>query len=145
MTPEERFIRGANAAKFKVRGISGYLQKTREYSKLMQLVQIISANPLLLQIYQRDYSMEKTFSQVLSAGGIREDQVKLTEEEAATAQYREKLGQSLAQSYSQATGQQGGQATENVKNFPNAQGVPTVKTPTPAEENAPQPNTEQGM
>lgn len=81
MSIEERYARGAMVAKFRVRGISGILQRVREFNKLTQVLGLISQNPDLYAAYKKDYSIDRTLGAILSSAGVREDELRLSEEE----------------------------------------------------------------
>lgn len=81
MDPDERFHRGMFAGKIKVNGISGFVNRLREFQKLTTLLSVISGNPLLMQEFQRDFAMSKMLAEIIKSTGIREDSIRLTEEE----------------------------------------------------------------
>lgn len=93
MSIEERFARGANFAKFKVRGISGSLSKVREFQKIDALLGRISSSPEMYQAFKEDFSFKELLSQIISASGLRVDQIKKSDDEKA----QERLSQQTAQ------------------------------------------------
>ena len=81
MEPEERFARGMAAGKIEVRGISGFVNRLREFQKLTTLLGVIGGNPLLLQSFQKRFSMDKMLGEVIKATGIRMDSIEMTDQE----------------------------------------------------------------
>ncbi|MCP3682679.1 MAG: hypothetical protein GY861_08325 [bacterium] len=96
MEPKVRYTKGANAVKFTVRGISGYIQRIREFQKISTLAGQIFSNPALAQEFMKDYSVSKLLGQLISGTGVRDDQVKLDDQEKATAQINAAVGQAIA-------------------------------------------------
>lgn len=105
MTPRDRYLKGANAAKFVVRGISGHVQRIREFQKMNMFMNTIFSNPVLAREVMKDYSIPKIVGQVLAGAGIREDQVKLSQAERSDQYINAAVGQALAKA-------QGGQSQE---------------------------------
>ena len=97
MPAEERFLRGANAAQFRVRGISGMVQKIREFQKLTQFLQVIGRNEMLLQAFAQQYDISKFLGYVVSATGIREDLIKKDQDMVAGAEMRGQVSEKVAQ------------------------------------------------
>lgn len=125
MPIEERFARGSLAGKFRVRGISGIVNRFREFQKMTNLLQIIGSNPDLYQEYRSNFSMSRTLSNILSGAGIREDELKLTEEEKAAVKRQGQIQQLIASALS---GSKGGS--------PNKEEATVEAQPQPMEGNA---------
>ncbi|HHT9137747.1 MAG TPA: hypothetical protein ACFYEK_10970 [Candidatus Wunengus sp. YC60] len=96
MSKEERFLRGANSGTFTVRGISGYVQKMRDFQKYTNLLSVISQNPVLFQEFSRKYSIPKLIQQILMSTGLREEQLRLSEEEARIEDFRNRIANTIA-------------------------------------------------
>jgi len=90
MSPEERFARGAFAGKVRVRGLSSFIARLREFQKLVQLLGIIGDSPQLMSEFQREYSMTKLLGEIVKNSGIREEAIIMTDEER---QQRRREGQ----------------------------------------------------
>lgn len=133
MSIDERYARGAFVAKFRVRGISAILQRVREYGKLVNALQVISSNPDLYAEFKRKFSVERVLSNLLSNAGIREDELKLTEDEIRTQQTKDSVGQLMSAALSGIPG--GSSSTQDsrgisaesgrsAKNIPQSEGEP---------------------
>ena len=59
MSPAQRFATWAGQCEFRVNGLSSTLSKVRDFQKLSALLQIVIANPILMQAFFTRYSGEK--------------------------------------------------------------------------------------
>jgi len=81
MTPAQRFAAFATASNIKVDGLSAVIAKMSNFQKQGALMQIVMANPLLMQAYQRKYSSEKQLEFMMKALNINPEDVEKTPEE----------------------------------------------------------------
>ena len=81
LSPEERFTKGSMAGKIKVRGISGFVNRLREFQKLTNLLGVIGSNELLLGEFQKEYSIGQFLQEIIKSTGIREDSLRLSDQE----------------------------------------------------------------
>lgn len=81
MKAEDRFSKGTIAGKVKVRGISGFVNRLREFQKLTQLLSVIGQSEVLLASFNKTYSMDKFLGEIVKATGIREDNIRISESE----------------------------------------------------------------
>jgi len=65
MSPAERFAMYAGQCEFRVNGISATLAKVRDFQKFMALMQMIQANPLMMQAFFAKYSPEKALTHAM--------------------------------------------------------------------------------
>lgn len=126
MTPEERYLRGANAAKFRVRSISGTLQKVREYQKLTELIKIIGQNERLIQKFEESYDWGKFLGYAISAIGIKEDMIRLTEQEKAQMKIRNQVSDIIAQAQGEGGKTPGSRNANSVAPSPRGGRPPTA-------------------
>ncbi len=81
MSPEERFVRMAQAAKFKVGGLRAILGAAREYQKYMAFGQLLMTNPAFAKAFDLKYSTVKLLSRVMKS--IQIDPASLEKDEGA--------------------------------------------------------------
>jgi len=101
MSKAERFATFANDVAFKVNGLTAVLAKTRDFQKLMALLQAVSTNPIMLQAFFRKYSPDRVLAQMMKTLSINPEQMKRDEEEmnrleqdiAGLPQFQELTGQ----------------------------------------------------
>ncbi len=67
MTPAERFVRMAQAVKFKVKGLRAVMGQAREYMKHVSFLQLLFQNPALAAAFDREYSVVKLLKQVMKS------------------------------------------------------------------------------
>lgn len=84
MSPAERYARYAGASEFRVFGISALLARAREFQKLAAVLSMAVANPVLLQVFMREYSPSKTFAAMLKMLNLDPDNLRITADEQAT-------------------------------------------------------------
>ena len=76
MTPEERFtIYANNPCSFKVHGLSSMLARTRDFQKMMALLQAVTTNPLLFQAFFKKYSPDKVLNHMMKMLGINPERI----------------------------------------------------------------------
>lgn len=80
MSPAERYAAFAGC-KFRVYGLNAVRSHVRDFQKLAALLQIIQANPLMLQAFMKSYSLDATLAQILKTLNIDPAQLRLTPEE----------------------------------------------------------------
>lgn len=83
MSPAKRFAMYASACQFKVFGLSAMLSRVREFQKISAMLAMTMTNPVMLQVFLKEYSPSKTFSYVLKTLNIDPDNIKATPEEQA--------------------------------------------------------------
>lgn len=120
MTVDERYARGALAGKFSVRGISAIMSRAREFQKLVSILDIVSKSPELYAEFKNKFSMGRTLSAILSAANMREDELKLTEEEKKLAKVKGSIQQIMESALQQAGSQNGAKPQEG--NLPLMEG-----------------------
>jgi hypothetical protein len=81
MSPAQRFATCANAATFKVFGLSAVLGRVRDFQKLMALLQSVVQNPILLQAFFKRYSPDRVLSHLMKTLNINPEQMERDEEE----------------------------------------------------------------
>ena len=91
--PEERYALFANKAQFKVNGLTATLTKALDFQKIMALLQAISTNPSLLQVFLTDYSAQKVLVQLIRTLGLNPDDLKKSFEERQQAAQNQELSQ----------------------------------------------------
>lgn len=96
MSPASRYAMFARAS-FSAFGLSGTLAKARDFQKIMALMQGIRANPVLMEVFVRTTSADKTLKTLMRSLNIDPDDLELTEEEKADAEARMQRVQQLAQ------------------------------------------------
>ena len=105
MTPSDRFVLFAGNCAFNVFGLSQTMSRTRDFQKLMALLQAVSSIPMLLQVFFTKYSPNKVLSSMIKMLGINPDQMARDEEELNSLE-RELQGLPFFQEL--ATGGKGG-------------------------------------
>lgn len=80
---EERYAVLMGDIGFSVRGLSGTLQRTKDFQKLMALLSAISNQPLLLQAFWEQYSAAKTLRLLMKWLNINPVSLELDEQEKA--------------------------------------------------------------
>ena len=100
MSPARRFASMAQGCAFKVKGLSQTVAKTRDFQKLMAMLQAVGANPLLLQAFFQEFSPGAVLKHMMRTLNINPDDLKLTPEEAQQGGDRFKQ----LQQFSQLTG-----------------------------------------
>ena len=83
MSPAQRFATFATASNIEVDGISALIAKSQNFQKQAAMMQIVMANPLLMQAYQRKYSSEKQLEYLMRALNINPEDVEKSPEEIA--------------------------------------------------------------
>jgi hypothetical protein len=83
MSPAQRFAAFATKSNISVDGLSAVIAKMANFQKQGALMQIVMANPLLMQAYQRKYSSEKQLEFMMKALNINPEDVEKTPEEIA--------------------------------------------------------------
>lgn len=89
--PAERFMMFANYANFKVFGLTATLSRVRDFQKTMAIMQMVSQNPMLMQAFIQNYSIQKVIKLALKQLNINPDDIALTPDE------RENLPQIIQQ------------------------------------------------
>lgn len=107
MTAAERFAAFAKFTKFKAEGVSGTLNKVRDFQKLMALMQSVGSNPVMMQAFMERFSPQKTLTFIMKSINLDPTDIENSPEEAGMVQQR--MGQ-VAQ-MSQVTGGSSQQAS----------------------------------
>ena len=76
MTAEQRFATMVKAVRFKVHGIRAVLNRTKDFQKLMALLELLSKSEPLAMTFQQQYSIIKLLAQLLKAIDIDPDSLK---------------------------------------------------------------------
>lgn len=80
-TPAERFALFAGMAKFQCFGLSATMAQTREFQKMMAILQVIMQNPLTLQAFMQRFSADKTIDSIFRMMNFNPEQIMKTSEE----------------------------------------------------------------
>ena len=83
MSPAQRFVTFAQGCTFKVNGLSAVLARVRDFQKLLALLQVVQANPLLLQRFAQKYSVDKLLERLFKTLNIDPASIEANEEELA--------------------------------------------------------------
>jgi hypothetical protein len=81
MPAAERFATMAQGARIKVTGVSAVGLRGQTFQKLLALMQVVSANPMLLQAFMMNYSAEKVLQEMLRALTLDPRTIETTPEE----------------------------------------------------------------
>ncbi len=100
MTPAERFTTMGQGCMFKVTGLSGTLQKSREFQRLLALTQVVAQNPLIAPAAMKRYSPDKILNTLMKSININpedlerevEDENQRNQEVEADLAIAERLG-----------------------------------------------------
>jgi hypothetical protein len=65
MPMDERMDKLGHTCTFKVRGISASLARSRDFQKMLVLLQVVGGNPMLSQVFFQKYDVEKILGQLL--------------------------------------------------------------------------------
>lgn len=104
MSKEERYARGALSAKFKVRGISGTFNRLREFNRLVSVLGQLGTNPDIYAEFKKDFSIKRFMGSLITASGLREDELRLTDEEKKQQQMQEQVNSMMQQALAGAQG-----------------------------------------
>lgn len=83
MAPEERFVVLAQNYAYRVYGVSEILSKTKDFRKLVSLLQTIGGSEVMLEEFIKKYSFGKFLEQVMKSLDIDVDKLKIDEIEQA--------------------------------------------------------------
>jgi hypothetical protein len=97
MTAQERFVLLANDISFEVRGLSGTMQRSKDFQKFMGLMSSVSTMPMLMQAFFNKYSPEKALEQLFKYLNFNPSSMEMTQEERATMQQRMEQMQQMSQ------------------------------------------------
>lgn len=86
MSPAERFVSMGQNSSIKVHGLSATVARSRDFQKLMALMQSIVGNPVLLQAGVRRISADKIITQMLKMLGVNPEHIEKDEIEAQRLQ-----------------------------------------------------------
>ena len=85
MSPAERFAMWAGQCEFRVSGLSSTLARVRDFQKLGALLQMVGANPLLLQAFFQKYSGTKVLEYAMRLLNFDPTNMEKDENEQANA------------------------------------------------------------
>lgn len=80
-TSAQRFGLFANIATFDVNGLSSMLSRVRDFQKTAGLLQMVSGNPMLMQAFMKNYSIDRILKQALKQLNINPDDIALSQDE----------------------------------------------------------------
>lgn len=100
MSKEERYARGAMASKFQVRGISSTFNRLREFNRLVSVLGQLGQSPDIYAEFKKEFSMKKFMGAIISAAGLREDDLRLSEEEKKQQRTQESINMMINQAMS---------------------------------------------
>lgn len=122
MSPADRHGMFASGYGFKAYGLSSTLSRTRDFQKLMALMQAIGTNPMLMQTFMSKYSPEKILGYIMKALNINPESLEASDEEKAAVQQRIQEMQQMTQitGGAQRASPTGGQASADSEISQNA-------------------------
>jgi hypothetical protein len=82
MTPSQRFATMGSDYGIKVYGLSETMTRTRDFQKMMAMLQVVMANPMLFQAFFQRYSPNRVLSSMMKMLGINPEQLQRDEREA---------------------------------------------------------------
>lgn len=83
MSPAERFATFANYCNFKVFGLSATLSRVRDFQKTMGLMQMVSGNPVMMQAFMSQYSVQRVIKLAMKQLSINPDDIAMSADEKA--------------------------------------------------------------
>jgi hypothetical protein len=83
MSKADRFAVFANDCSFKVHGLSAVLARVRDFQKMASLLQMVTANPILLQAFFKKYSGDRILNTMMRSLNINPENIERDSEEAA--------------------------------------------------------------
>lgn len=93
ISAQQRFVDCIEGTDFKVFGVSKTLAKSKEFKKLMSLMQTVFANPLLTQEFTSKYSPQKLLSDIMDSLDINVEKLTMTPEEQQATMMRMQMAQ----------------------------------------------------
>lgn len=113
--PEERFATFAEKTAFRVNGLSSTMTRALDFQKIMALLQAVSVNPALFQVFMTKFSPERALRRLMTALNLNSEDLEKTPDEMQmqSAQQPGALGataQLLGQGPQNAEGQPAGVA-----------------------------------
>lgn len=117
--PEERFAMFADKLQFKVNGLSSTMTRALDFQKIMALLQAVSVNPALFQVFMQKFSPERALRRLMTSLNVNSEDLEKTPEELANAAQEmqsvagaaQLLGQGPQNAEGQAAGVAGGPGT----------------------------------
>ena len=105
LRPAERYTIFSSFCSFKVHGLSAILARVRDFQKMSALLQMVTANPILMQAFFKKYSGDRILAHMMKTLNINPEQIERDHEEMA------RIDQDIAElpAFQQLTGQQGGE------------------------------------
>jgi hypothetical protein len=82
MTPSQRFATMGSDYGIKVYGLSEVMTRTRDFQKMMAMLQVVIANPMLFQAFFQKYSPNRVLSSMMKMLGINPEQLQRDERES---------------------------------------------------------------
>lgn len=110
--PDVRFSTFSRAAKFKVFGLSGTMNRVREFQKVMALMQAVGTNPIMMQSFLRRFSTDKVLEHIIRSLNINPENLTLSPEEAQELSQKMQELMMVSQIIGGGQSQGGGVATE---------------------------------
>ena len=125
MSDKERYVNFGEPAGFRVHGLSSTMSRARDFQRLMAMLQIVNANPLLMQAFFKKVSQDKIITQMfkqlnLNPEGLQRDQAEIEAmaQEAQDASTMQQMG--LGQGGGQSSAMPGMQEEVNQETAPSA-------------------------
>lgn len=107
LSKEELFAATAEKMVYKVFGLSLTLNKIQDFRKIQALLQSIGSSPLMMQEFQRKYSMTKLMGEIIKSLDIDEEKIEMDAQEAAQHQQEQQQAMQM-QMMQQSQGNQQG-------------------------------------
>lgn len=111
MSAAQRFASFCKFTKFKANGISGTLNKVRDFQKLMALMQSVGTNPVMMQAFLERFSPQKVLSFIMKSINLDPSTMENSPEEQRMVQQRLQQMSQMAGITGAAGGQSGGVGT----------------------------------
>jgi len=138
LSPEERFAIFGNRIKFRVTGLSSVVNRTREFQKILALLEVMASNPALGMIFAKKYSLAKVVDRLVRSIDLDPESLGVVDEQEAQAQT------ALLKAYVQA--QQGAPSTGQAFKMPEVKGnLPAIPGELPSSANAAPGNIPPGL
>lgn len=102
LSKEELFAATAEKMVYKVFGLSMTLNKIQDFRKIQSLLQTIGTSPIMMQEFQRKYSMTKLMGEVIKSLDIDQSKIEMDAQEQAQHQQEQQQQQQMMMAQAQA-------------------------------------------
>lgn len=115
MTPEQRFVALAQSYSYRVYGVSEILSKTKDFRKLVSLLQTMGGSEVFMQEFIKEFSFGKFLKEIMQSLDINTDKIKQDPIDAAAMAGGEQAPMGGADVQSQIKQASTGSTTETVQ------------------------------